>query len=75
MHVCDITCMCMTMHVCACPAGHGEGQSEGGSSMSSALQSTSQQAQKLFGYMKDGAGSFFKNIKESSSKAISAMAA
>ena len=47
----------------------------GGSSMSSALQSTSQQAQKFFGYMKDGAGSFFKNIKESSSKALSAMAA
>ena len=44
------------------------------SSMSSALQSTSQQAHKLFGFMKDGAGSLIKNIKESSSKALSAMA-
>lgn len=43
--------------------------------MSSALQSTSHQAQKLFGFMKEGAGSLFKNIKESSSKALSAMAA
>ena len=58
----------------AAPGREGEGE-RGGSSMSSALQSTSHQAQKFFGFMKDGAGSLFKNIKESSSKAISAMAA
>ena len=32
-------------------------------------------AQRLFGFMKDGAGSLFKNIKESSSKAWQTMAA
>ena len=53
----------------------GEGEGERNSAVSSALQSTSQQAQKFFGFMKDGAGSFFKNIKESSSKALSAMSA
>jgi protoporphyrinogen oxidase len=52
---------------------HGEDEGEKGGAVTSALQSTSQQAQKLFGYMKGGAGSLFKNIKESSSKAISAM--
>ncbi len=46
---------------------------DGGGAMSAALQSTSQQAHKLFGFMKEGAGSLLKNIKDSSSKAISAM--
>ena len=32
--------------------------------------STSQQASKLFGFMKEGAGTFFKNFKDSSSKII-----
>jgi len=49
--------------------------SDGGGGVSAAFQSTSQQAQKIFGFMKEGAGSFFKNIKDSSSKAISAMSA
>jgi hypothetical protein len=52
----------------------GEGtESEDGGGLSAAFQSTSQQAQKWFGYMKVGAGSFFKNIKESSSKVIHSM--
>ena len=52
----------------------GEGvESEDGGGLSAAFQSTSQQAQKWFGYMKEGAGSFFKNIKESSSKVIHSM--
>ena len=53
----------------------GDSEAGDGGAVSAALQSTSQQAQKLFGYMKDGAGSFLKNIKESSSKAINAMSA
>ena len=52
----------------------GEGtESEDGGGLSAAFQSTSQHAQKWFGYMKEGAGSFFKNIKESSSKVIQSM--
>ena len=40
------------------------------SQMQAAFYSTGQQAQKLFGFMKDGAGKLFKNIKDSSSTVI-----
>ena len=56
--------------------GEGDPTTDPGqSNMSTALQSTSHQAQKLFGYMKEGAGSLFKNIKDSSSKMMSSVAA
>ncbi len=41
-----------------------------GGGAAAALQSTGQQAQKLFGYMREGAGNLFKNIKESSGKVM-----
>ena len=44
------------------------------SQVQSALQSTSHQAHKLFGFMKDGAGKLFKNIKDSSSTVINQVA-
>lgn len=47
--------------------------SSSSSGVSSALQSTSHQAQRFFGFMKDGAGNLFKNIRESSSKVIHGM--
>jgi len=57
------------------PAGNVEASTDGGSSgVSAAFQSTSQQAQRFLGFMKDGAGSLFKNIRESSSKVIHSMA-
>ena len=58
------------IHSCLGSSSGGGAESEDGGGMSTAFQSTSQQAQKWFGYMKDGAGSLFKNIKESSSKVI-----
>ena len=44
-----------------------ETEADDGSQVTTALQSTSQQAHKLFGFMKDGAGSLLKKIKDSSS--------
>lgn len=46
-------------------------QSDSGTS--AALQTTSQQAQKFFGFMKGGAENLFKNIKETSSKVITSV--
>ena len=46
-------------------------QSDSGAS--AALQATTQQAQKLFGFMKGGAENLFKNIKETSSKVITSV--
>lgn len=40
------------------------------SQVHAAIHTTSQQAHKLFGFMKDGAGKLFRNIKDSSSTVI-----
>ena len=47
----------------------------GGPSINAAavFQATSQQAQKLFDFMKSGAGSLIKNIKDTSNRVISSV--
>ena len=47
----------------------------GGTSINAAaaFQATSQQAQKLFGFVKGGAGSLIKNIKDTSNRVISSV--
>jgi cyclin G-associated kinase len=55
------------------PPSQSQSETTSSSSSSSTFQSTSQQAQKFFGFMKGGAENIIKNIKDTSSKVINSV--